>query len=167
VNAAEPGRGTTALMFAAANRRTDAIRALLAAGATVDAASKVVNLRTAGATSPEEEAFLARYRVRSGDHSIATRLPFFRAGYAAFRLGYATLAGEALAESTDDADIADAARFAALRQQYARALRRELRAVKPAPPSLNHATSPYIRTAGVGGSYSTSADDPHGRPQTG
>jgi hypothetical protein len=115
----------------------------------------------------EEEAFLARYRVRSGDHSIATRLPFFRAGYAAFRLGYATLAGEALAESTDDADIADAARFAALRQQYARALRRELRAVKPAPPSLNHATSPYIRTAGVGGSYSTSADDPHGRPQTG
>lgn len=115
----------------------------------------------------EEEAFLARYRVRSGDQSIANRLPFFRAAYAAFRLGYATLAGDALAESTEQTDIADASRFAALRQQYARVLRRELRAVEPAPSRLNHASSPYIQTAGVGGSYSTSTGDPHGHPQTG
>ena len=76
VNAAEPTRGTTALMFAAANRRAEAIRALLAAGAKVETASKVVNLKSTG-PSPEEEAFLAAQAGggRRGATPAATATP--------------------------------------------------------------------------------------------
>ena len=53
-------------MFAAANRRTEAMRALLAAGAKVDMASKVVNLKST-TLSPEEEAFLAAQAAAAAD----------------------------------------------------------------------------------------------------
>ncbi|MGQ0734830.1 MAG: ankyrin repeat domain-containing protein [Acidobacteriota bacterium] len=54
-NAVESARGESALMFAAAYNRVEAMQALLARGANWRAATKVVDL--AGLTSPEEEFF--------------------------------------------------------------------------------------------------------------
>jgi hypothetical protein len=62
------------------------------------------------------EAFVEHYRSQSGDHEIAARLPFYRAAYLAFRLGYADLAVRALAGTEE------AARFDRERARYCRAL---------------------------------------------
>ncbi len=70
-------------------------------------------------TPREEASLLPQYRARSGDVHIAQRLPFFRAAYLAFRLGYATLAASAPIGD-------DAARFAAARDRYASLLRATL-----------------------------------------
>ncbi len=56
---------------------------------------------------------LERYQRESGDRTIAARLPFYRAAYLAFRLGYAGLAVESLGA------CADAARFRRQRARYA------------------------------------------------
>jgi hypothetical protein len=70
---------------------------------------------------PEAERALIRaYRARSGDRRIATRLPFHRRAYLAFRLGYATLAAQALGESPDASGMRRAVR------RYAELLRRQL-----------------------------------------
>jgi hypothetical protein len=70
---------------------------------------------------PEAERALIRaYRERSGDRTIATRLPFYRRAYLAFRLGYATLAEQALGESPDASGMRGAAR------RYAGLLRHQL-----------------------------------------
>jgi len=53
-----------------------------------------------------------RYAELAGDRGIADRLPFYRAAYLAFRLGYCDTAAEALGGSED------AARFARARQRY-------------------------------------------------
>jgi hypothetical protein len=51
VNAAESGRGETALMFAAANNRHEAIRLLLSHGASTKATSKVIDIVARNAAS--------------------------------------------------------------------------------------------------------------------
>ncbi len=61
------------------------------------------------------EYLLERYRRESGDRTIASRLPFYRAAYLAFRLGYADLAIESLG------GCADATRFRWERARYAAA----------------------------------------------
>jgi hypothetical protein len=53
-----------------------------------------------------------RYAEISGDRDIAARLPFYRAAYLSFRLGYCDTAAEALG------DWEDAARFRRARQRY-------------------------------------------------
>ncbi len=70
-------------------------------------------------TPREEASLLQQYRARSGDVRIAQRLPFFRAAWLAFRLGYATLATSAPIGD-------DAARFAAARDRYDSLLRATL-----------------------------------------
>lgn len=70
---------------------------------------------------PEAERALIRaYRARSGDRRIGTRLPFYRRAYLAFRLGYTTLAAQALGESPNASGMRGAAR------RYAELLRRQL-----------------------------------------
>jgi hypothetical protein len=49
----------------------------------------------------ERSAFIGAYRERSGDESIACRLPVWRVAYLAHRTGYATLAASSLGESAD------------------------------------------------------------------
>jgi hypothetical protein len=63
-----------------------------------------------------------RYRAESRDRSIAERLPFYRAAYLAYSLGYSTLAAESLA-GTDDAR-----RFTRLKERYRRSLEALVRA---------------------------------------
>ncbi len=58
------------------------------------------------------EGFVERYRRESGDRNIAARLPFYRAAWLAFRLGYADLAARALAGTEE------AARFGRERARY-------------------------------------------------
>lgn len=59
-----------------------------------------------------ERALVDHYAAKSGDTSIAARLPFYRAAYLAFRGGYATFARDQL-HSTRDGP-----RFAAARDHY-------------------------------------------------
>jgi hypothetical protein len=59
---------------------------------------------------------IARYQAHSADATIGCRLPFYRAAYTAYRLGYATLAAETLAGSSDGA------RFTRGQTRYRRSL---------------------------------------------
>lgn len=65
-----------------------------------------------------ERYLLERYSAASGDRSIADRVPFYRVAYLAQRVGYATLASEALDESDDRT------RWCALVSAYRTQLRR-------------------------------------------
>jgi hypothetical protein len=73
-----------------------------------------------GLTGPDQRHLLGRYRSLSGDQAIAGRLHPYAVAYLAFRLGYTTLASEALGRSEDGL------RFSAERQRYHDLLRREL-----------------------------------------
>jgi hypothetical protein len=85
-----------------------------------DAAWDVAGLFVEAAVPPAERAaLLHRYARACGDTTIAARLPFYLAAYAAFRLGYTTLAAESLAGD-------EGRRFEAERQRYADALRAAL-----------------------------------------
>lgn len=68
-----------------------------------------------------ERRLLATYARLAADEGVWRRLPFYKASYAAFRLGYATISARALAGSED------AARFEQLAREYAQALGRALR----------------------------------------
>lgn len=72
--------------------------------------------------SAEEQMLIREYLMLSGDRAVAERLPFMRAAYTAFRLGYTVLAGDALGATADG----DRIRRAAAR--YAAGLKRELSA---------------------------------------
>jgi hypothetical protein len=67
-----------------------------------------------------ECALLDAYARASGDASVAARLPFYRAAYAAFRGGYCAMQAAAL-EGTREGE-----RFARARDGYAAALRRAI-----------------------------------------
>jgi hypothetical protein len=69
---------------------------------------------------------LARYRTRSGDASIAHRLPFYEAAYLAYRLGYTTTAAGALGRTLDGL------RFTRLAGRYRRSLARLARPLRSA-----------------------------------
>ncbi len=73
-----------------------------------------------GLTGPDQRHLLGRYRSLSGDQAIARRLHQYAVAYLAFRLGYTTLASEALGRSDDGL------RFSTERQRYRNLLRREL-----------------------------------------
>jgi len=61
-----------------------------------------------------QDAFLEEYRRASGDGTVVRRLPGFAVAYLAFRVGYASLAGEQLGASPDGARFrADAAVYRA------------------------------------------------------
>lgn len=62
--------------------------------------------------------FVGRYRSLARDVGITHRLPFYQAAYAAYRLGYARMAAESVA------DAAEVRRFRRLEQMYADRLRR-------------------------------------------
>ena len=65
-------------------------------------------------------ALLARYQTLTNDGTVARVLPFYCVAYAAYRLGYATLASQALGQG------AEAARWQALAARYASRLRQLL-----------------------------------------
>lgn len=67
-----------------------------------------------------EEAFVAGCRERLRDPLLALRLPFYRAAYLAYRVGYSTFA------ATSVEDAAERRRFEALRDHYVDTLRSEL-----------------------------------------
>jgi hypothetical protein len=73
------------------------------------------------------DALLAAYAETSRDTGVARRLPFHVAAYAAFRLGYATLATETLGQSDD------ARRFARAAGRYRRVLAGALARVPDQP----------------------------------
>ncbi len=66
-----------------------------------------------------EEYLLERYGRESGDRSAGARLPFYRAAYLAFRLGYCELAIQALGDSEDGRG------FAGERSRYVTLLRQQ------------------------------------------
>jgi hypothetical protein len=72
-----------------------------------------------------ENALMARYARRSGDRTIAMRVPFYAAAYLAYRLGYATVCANSLGESHDGA------RFTRLAQRYRRLLAARLSRERP------------------------------------
>lgn len=74
----------------------------------------------------ERGALAARYRALTGDAGVEGRLPFYRVAYLAHRLGYATLAVDALA-GTEEAE-----RWRPVARRYASLLRRAL-------PGVSHA----------------------------
>jgi hypothetical protein len=74
-------------------------------------------------------AFVGEYVKHSGDCSIRTRLPYFKAAYVAFRTGYCTISARAL-EGTEDG-----ARFQVLAERYRETLRVTLASARPAVPS--------------------------------
>jgi hypothetical protein len=80
-----------------------------------DVAGTIVEL---GLDEARMKYFVEQYRARSGDGSIDLRVPFYRAAYLAYRIGYTTLAAETLA-GTDDGRA-----FIALRERYRRSLTR-------------------------------------------
>ena len=82
-----------------------------------DVAGTCLEFRLAG---DMRRAFIERYRAASGDGNIHQRLPAYALAYAAYRVGYATLAAEQLRGS------ADGARFEARAQAYRRMLVAEL-----------------------------------------
>jgi hypothetical protein len=67
-----------------------------------------------------EQLLVREYQTLSGDRAIAPRLKFMRPAYAAFRLGYTTMAGGAL-RGTEDGD-----RMRRVASHYAEVLRHEL-----------------------------------------
>ena len=67
-----------------------------------------------------QAALLARYQTSARDRTVAPVLPFYCIAYAAYRLGYATLASQALGQG------AEAARWRALAARYASRLRQLL-----------------------------------------
>jgi len=69
-----------------------------------------------GLDEPAARAFVEACRSRTGDVGLDERLPFYRAAYLAYRLGYCTFA-ERSVESPEDRT-----RFAALRDGYAAGL---------------------------------------------
>ena len=79
---------------------------------------------------------MSRYAALSGDGDIARRLPFYRLGWLAFRLGYSDMAAKPLG------DLPDGARFRGLRDRYAAYLREEIANVDDESPS-----SAWISTA--------------------
>lgn len=82
-----------------------------------DLAAAVIEL----ALNPMADRMLVReYQAASGDRDIECRLRFMRPAYAAFRLGYTTLASRALGTS------GDAGRMRAAAERYGAVLRREL-----------------------------------------
>jgi hypothetical protein len=66
-----------------------------------------------------EERLLECYARESGDHGVAGRLPFYRAAYLAFRLGYCDMAAASLGETSDGR------RFRRARERYESLIRRE------------------------------------------
>jgi hypothetical protein len=82
-----------------------------------------------GLAGHDTAAFLDEYVTRSRDRSIAVRLPFFTAAYAAFRAGYCAMSAGTLS-GTDDAR-----RFEMLAGRYRDALRVTLASAQPAVPS--------------------------------
>lgn len=76
----------------------------------------------------ERNAFIGAYRERSGDDSIACRLPVWRVAYLAHRTGYATLAASSLGES------ADGLRMRRLATRYRDRLGRALDALRTLEP---------------------------------
>jgi hypothetical protein len=70
--------------------------------------------------APATRMLVREYAAASGDRTIEPRLRFMRAGYAAFRLGYTSLASDALGETPDGV------RLRAATGRYAAVLRREL-----------------------------------------
>jgi hypothetical protein len=81
-----------------------------------DLAAAAVELGLAPAV---REALVERYRRASGDRTIAARLPYYTVGYLAARLGYVSLAAEALRGSRDGDG------FARQRRRYRAALASE------------------------------------------
>lgn len=84
---------------------------------------------------PAESALTARYGSYSGDRDVARRLPTYRLGYLAFRLGYCTQAAEALGTSLDGR------RFRLAAARYAAALRCLL--AEQQLPCISPAADPY------------------------
>ncbi len=66
-----------------------------------------------------EDRLAERYAALAGDRDIHRRLPFYRAAYLAFRLGYCEMAAHALGESDD------AAKFRRARDRYQTRIRSE------------------------------------------
>ena len=64
---------------------------------------------------PTTRAFAGAVSARTGDAGLAGRLPFFVAAYAAFRLGYASLAAGTLAGTPDGDGFTREARRSAAR----------------------------------------------------
>jgi hypothetical protein len=67
--------------------------------------------------APRVARLVDRYRWLSSDTTIERRLPFYRAAYLAYRIGYATLAAQTLGPAS-----ADGQRFASLTARYRRSL---------------------------------------------
>jgi hypothetical protein len=74
-----------------------------------------------GLDASGESLLLERYARASGDRKAASRLPFYRLAYLAFRLGYAELAIQALGECEESE------RFRGDRARYASLVEREIR----------------------------------------
>jgi hypothetical protein len=74
-----------------------------------------------------EERLVQKYRQLSNDVAIHTRLPFYRVAYLAYRVGYATVARQALNGS------ADGRRFAVLAGRYTSRLLLALERATAAP----------------------------------
>ncbi len=72
---------------------------------------------------PEERRFVEQYQSLTQDRSVRDRLAFYKVAYLAYRLGYVSLAAEALDPSPD------AARFKSLFHRYRSLLVRELRLI--------------------------------------
>jgi hypothetical protein len=82
-----------------------------------DVAATCIELAPTAAAAAQ---FVTEYAVRSGDRTVARRLPFHLLAYLAFRVGYTRLAAESLG------DLPDGGRFAAQADRYAALLRTEL-----------------------------------------
>ena len=80
-------------------------------------------------TGHDRSTFVRDYASASGDRSVESRLPFFTAAYAAFRVGYCTVAAGALAGTEDGRQ------FEALAMRYRDALRVTLASAQPAVPN--------------------------------
>jgi hypothetical protein len=78
-----------------------------------DVAGAVCELGLDGAAAA---ALVSEYRGRSHDRTIERRLPFYRAAYLAYRIGYANLSAESLRGTPDGA------RFRTLEARYRRSL---------------------------------------------
>jgi hypothetical protein len=88
------------------------------ADAAWDVAGLLVEMRV---PRQHRDAVVERYRRASSDLTIARRLPFYLAAYTAFRLGYTTLALEAVQGD-------EQARFACARERYASELAQAIKA---------------------------------------
>jgi hypothetical protein len=90
------------------------------AGAEVEYGLEGLDARGAPGGAPGgREALLREYVALSGDHGVARVLPFYRVAYLAFRLGYTTLAAEAVGAG------AERERFRQAVRRYTELLRRD------------------------------------------